>query len=98
VDLIIFVCNQFVCQMNMHLIMWIENAFKFCGKLIHFYKERISFLFYCEDRKRGVVKGGAGNTYMQLHDHPYSYVNIIYSVVQKGERTTDRGTKFSPKH
>jgi hypothetical protein len=24
----------------MHLIMWIENAFKFCGKLIHFYKER----------------------------------------------------------
>jgi hypothetical protein len=38
--------DQFVCQTNMHLIMWIENAFKFCGKLIHFYKERISFLFY----------------------------------------------------
>ena len=29
----------------MHLIMRIENAFKFCGKLIHFYNERISFLF-----------------------------------------------------
>jgi hypothetical protein len=28
---------------------------KFCGKLIHFYKERISFLFYCEDGKRGAV-------------------------------------------
>jgi hypothetical protein len=39
----------------MHLIMWIENALKFCGKLIHFYKERISFLFYCEDGKRGAV-------------------------------------------
>ena len=39
----------------MHPIMWIENAFKFCGKLIHFYKERISFLFYCEDGKRGAV-------------------------------------------
>jgi hypothetical protein len=36
--------------------MWIENAFKFCGKLIHFYKERISFLFYCEDGKRGAVR------------------------------------------
>ena len=47
--------DQFVCQTNMHLIMWIENAFKFCGKLIHFYKERISFLFYCEDGKRGAV-------------------------------------------
>jgi hypothetical protein len=35
--------------------MWIENAFKFCGKLIHFYKERISFLFYFEDGKRGAV-------------------------------------------
>jgi hypothetical protein len=34
---------------------FIENAFKFCGKLIHFYKERISFLFYCEDGKRGAV-------------------------------------------
>ena len=48
--------DQFVCQTNMHLIMWIENAFKFCGKLIHFYKERISFLFYCEDGKRGAVR------------------------------------------
>ena len=28
----------------------------FCGKLIHFYKERISFLFYCEDGKRGAVR------------------------------------------
>jgi hypothetical protein len=36
--------DQFVCQTNMHLIMWIENAFKFCGKLIHFCKERNSFL------------------------------------------------------
>ena len=32
-----------------------RNAFKFCGKLIHFYKERISFLFYREDGKRGAV-------------------------------------------
>jgi hypothetical protein len=40
---------------SMHLIMRIENAFKFCGKLIHFYNERISFLFYCEDGKRGAV-------------------------------------------
>ena len=47
--------RSIVCQTNMHLIMWIENAFKFCGKLIHFYKERISFLFYCEDGKRGAV-------------------------------------------
>jgi hypothetical protein len=47
--------DQFVCQTNMHLIMWIENAFKFCGELIHFYKERISFLFYCEDGKREAV-------------------------------------------
>ena len=47
--------DQFVCQTNMHLIMWIENAFKFCGKLIHFYKEQISFLFYYEDGKRGTV-------------------------------------------
>jgi hypothetical protein len=47
--------QMFVCQTNMHLIMWIENAFKFCGKLIHFYKERISFLFYCEDGKSGAV-------------------------------------------
>ena len=39
----------------MHLIMRIENAFKFYGKLIHFYNERISFLFYCEDGKRGAV-------------------------------------------
>ena len=44
-----------VCQTNMHLIMRIENAFKFCGKLTHFYNERISFLFYCEDGKRGAV-------------------------------------------
>jgi hypothetical protein len=29
---------------------------------------------------------------MPLHDHPYSDVNIIYSVMQTGERTTDRGT------
>ena len=47
--------RSIVCQTNMHLIMWIENAWKFCGKLIHFYKERISFLFYCEDGKRGAV-------------------------------------------
>jgi hypothetical protein len=38
----------------------------------------------------------AGNTYMPLHDHPYSDVNIIYSVVQTGERTTDRGTNSAP--
>jgi hypothetical protein len=31
-------------------------------------------------------------------EHPYSDVNIIYSVIQTGERTTDQGTKFSPKH
>jgi hypothetical protein len=37
--------DQFVCQTNMHLIMWIENAFKFCGKLIHFYKERIIYSY-----------------------------------------------------
>ena len=37
-------------------------------------------------------KWGAGNTYMPLHDHPYSDVHIIYSVVQTGERTTDRVT------
>ena len=42
------------------------------------------------------LKGGAGNTYMPLHDHPYSDVNIIYSVVQTGERTTDRGTNSAP--
>ena len=42
-------------QTNMHLIMRIENAFKFCGKLIHFYNERISILFYCEVGKRGAV-------------------------------------------
>ena len=47
--------RSIVCQTNMHLIMWIENAFKFCGKLIHFYKERISFLFSFEDGKRGAV-------------------------------------------
>jgi hypothetical protein len=35
--------------------MRIENAFKFCGKLIHFYNERISILFYCEVGKRGAV-------------------------------------------
>jgi hypothetical protein len=35
--------------------MRIENAFKFCSKLIHFYNEQISFLFYCEDGKRGAV-------------------------------------------
>ena len=29
---------------------------------------------------------------MPLRGHPYSDVNIIYSVVQTGERTTDRGT------
>ena len=29
---------------------------------------------------------------MPLYDHPYSDVKIIYSVVQTGERTTDRGT------
>ena len=48
--------RSIVCQTNMHLIMRIENAFTFCGKLIHFYNERISFLFYCEDRKRGAVR------------------------------------------
>jgi hypothetical protein len=37
--------------------------------------------------KTNKIKGGAGNTYMPLHDHPYSDVNIIYSVVQTGERT-----------
>ena len=47
--------RSIVCQTNMHLIMQIENAFKFCGKLTHFYNERISFLFYCEDGKRGAV-------------------------------------------
>ena len=47
--------RSIVCQTNMHLIMWIENAFRFCGKLIHFYNEWISFLFYCEDGKCGVV-------------------------------------------
>ena len=41
-------------------------------------------------------KGGAGNTYMSLHDHPYSDMNIIYSVVQTRERTTDRGTNSAP--
>jgi hypothetical protein len=34
---------------------------------------------------------------MPLHDHPYSDVNIIYSVVQTGERTTDWGTNSAPK-
>jgi hypothetical protein len=33
---------------------------------------------------------------MPLHDHPYNDVNIIYSVVQTGERTTDRGTNSAP--
>ena len=33
---------------------------------------------------------------MPLHDHPYSDVNIIYSVVETGERTTDRGTNSAP--
>ena len=33
---------------------------------------------------------------MPLHDHPYSGVNIIYSVVQTGERTTHRGTNSAP--
>jgi hypothetical protein len=33
---------------------------------------------------------------MTLHDHPYSDVNIIYSVVQTVERTTDRGTNSAP--
>jgi hypothetical protein len=33
---------------------------------------------------------------MPLHDHPYSDVSIIYSVVQTGERTTDRGTNSAP--
>jgi hypothetical protein len=33
---------------------------------------------------------------MPLHDHPYSDVNIIYSVVQTWERTTDRGTNSAP--
>jgi hypothetical protein len=34
---------------------------------------------------------------MPLHDHPYSDVNIIYSVVQTGGRTMDRGTNSTPK-
>jgi hypothetical protein len=34
---------------------FVEFAFEFCGKLIHFNKERISFLFYFEDGKRGTV-------------------------------------------
>jgi hypothetical protein len=34
--------------------------------------------------------------FMPLHDHPYSDVNIIYSVVQTGERTTDQGTNSAP--
>jgi hypothetical protein len=42
------------------------------------------------------LKVGVGNTYMPLHDHPYSDVNIIYSVVQTGERTTNRGTNSAP--
>jgi hypothetical protein len=29
------------------------------------------------------LKWGAGNTYKPLHDHPYSDVNIIYSVVEQ---------------
>ena len=33
---------------------------------------------------------------MPLHDHPYSDVNIIYSVVQTWERTTDQGTNSAP--
>ena len=33
---------------------------------------------------------------MPLHDHPYSDMNIIYSVVQTRERTTDRGTNSAP--
>ena len=33
---------------------------------------------------------------MPLHDHPYSDVSIIYSVVQTGERTTDRVTNSAP--
>ena len=33
---------------------------------------------------------------MPLHDHPYSDVNIIYSVVQTRERTMDRGTNSAP--
>ena len=33
---------------------------------------------------------------MPLQDHPYSDVNIIYSVVQTGERTMDRGTNSAP--
>ena len=47
--------RSIVCQTNMHLIMRIKNAFKFWGKLIHFYNKQISFLFYCEDGKRGAV-------------------------------------------
>jgi hypothetical protein len=30
------------------------------------------------------------------NEHPYSDVNIIYSVVQTGERTTDWGTNSAP--
>ena len=33
---------------------------------------------------------------MPLHDNPYSDVNIIYSVLQTGERTTDRGINSAP--
>jgi hypothetical protein len=32
-----------------------RKRFEILCKLIHFYKERISFLFYCEDGKRGAV-------------------------------------------
>ena len=47
--------RSIVCKTNMHLIMRIESAFTFYGKLIHFYNERASFLFYCEDGERGAV-------------------------------------------
>jgi hypothetical protein len=47
--------RSIVCKTNMHLIMRIENAFAFYCKLIHFYNERASFLFYCENGKRGAV-------------------------------------------
>jgi hypothetical protein len=32
-----------------------EHPKPFCGKLMHFYHERISILFYCEVGKRGAV-------------------------------------------
>jgi hypothetical protein len=50
------------CNFEVNLITHLEVIalfssifFKFCGKLILFYNERISILFYCEVGKRGAV-------------------------------------------